>query len=147
MSRAIIDFCHGLETTLLGIEDELGKATRSIAARAGSVEAETKKHVEEASALLAAFRAKAGATAASLREEIPEQAEHLQSRLAGFGAEAQTAMRHALVVMAEAAAKGAANAADALKAGADEAHDFAGRVRDKTALTARNPAGDEILPT
>jgi F0F1-type ATP synthase membrane subunit b/b' len=147
MSKAVIAFCHGLETTLLGIEERLGKATRSLAASAGNVEAETKKHVEEASALLAAFRAKAAATATSLREEIPEQAEHLQSRLAGFGAEAQTAMRHALVVMAEAAAKGATNAADVLKSGADEAHDFAGRVRDKTVPTAPNPAGNEILPT
>lgn len=147
MSKAVIEFCHGLETALLGIEERLGKATRSIAAGAGSVEAETKKHVEEASALLAAFRTKAAATAASLREEIPEHAEQMQARLAGFGAEAQTAMRHALVIMAEAAAKGAVTAADALKAGAEEAHEFAGRVRDKTAPATPIQAGDEVLPT
>jgi hypothetical protein len=44
MSRGVIDFCHGLETTLLGFEQRLSKATGVIAAGAESVVTEAKQH-------------------------------------------------------------------------------------------------------
>jgi F0F1-type ATP synthase membrane subunit b/b' len=145
MSRAIVEFCHGLETTLLAIEDRLDKAAESLAAGAHGVEAQAKHQVEEASAHLAAFRAKAGALAKALREDISEDAEEIEARLSAFGAEAQTAMRHAVVFLAESTAKGAVAGASALSTAGAKAQGMADQVRLKTALTA--PTADEILPT
>lgn len=148
MSKAVIDFCRGLETTLLGIEEQLANAQKALAAGAGKVESEAEKHVKQAGAELAAFRAKAADMAAGLRAELPEQIERLQDKLQDFGAEAQVAMRHAVVFLAETASKGADSAADLLHMGAERAHDLASDLRQETAVTvqAAKPSGD-ILPT
>ncbi len=146
MSRAVVEFCHGLETTLLAIEERLDKAAKSLAAGAHGVEAEAKQQVEEASAHLAAFRAKAGAMAQQLRQDIPEETEHLQERLSDFSADAQTAMRHAVVVLAEAASKGAVAGASALWTAGDKAQGIADQLRRETAAP-KALTSDEVLPT
>ena len=95
MSKAVIEFCRRLETTLLGIEEQLGKAQKTLAEGAArSRERGCQEHHPSGRAL-SGFRAKAGEMAASLRAELPEKVEHMQDRLKDYGSEAQTAMRHA----------------------------------------------------
>ena len=148
MSRAVVEFCHRLETTLLGIEEQLGKAQEALSAGAHAVESEAAKNVAQAIAQLSGFRAKAGEMAESLRAELPEKVEHMQERLKDFGLEAQTAMRHAIVLLAETAAKGADGAADLLHKGAERAHDVADDLRRETAITTAAPqTTNEALPT
>jgi hypothetical protein len=137
-----------LELTLLSIEEQLGKAQKSLAAGASAVESEAAKNVAQAVAQLSGFRAKAGEMAQSLRAELPEKVEHMQDRLKDFGIEAQTAMRHAVVFLAETAAKGADGAADLLHKSAERAHDVADDLRRDTALAVTAPpATEETLPT
>lgn len=148
MSKAVLEFCHRLELTLLGIEEQLGKAQKSLATGAQAVESEAAKNVAQAVAQLSGFRAKAGEMAASLRAELPETVDHMQDRLKDFGIEAQTAMRHAVVFLAETAAKGADGAADLLHKGAERAEGVAGDLRRDTALTvAAPPEADKTMPT
>jgi hypothetical protein len=148
MSKAVIEFCHRLETTLLGVEEQLGKAQKALAAGAHAVESGAADNVAQAVAQLSAFRVKAGELAASVRAELPEQVERVQDKLQDFGVEAQTAMRHAVVFLAETASKGAGSAAELLHKGAERAHDLADDLRRDTALTIAAPKqGDEIMPT
>lgn len=148
MSKAVVEFCHRLETTLLGIEEQLGKAQKALASGAHAAESEAAKNITQAVAQLSGFRAKAGEMAASLRAELPEKVEQVQDRLKDFGIEAQTAMRHAVVFLAEAAAKGADSAADLLHKGAERASDVADDLRRDTALAVPAPATtEETLPT
>jgi hypothetical protein len=147
MSKAVVEFCHRLETTLLGIEEQLGKAQKVLAAGTHAAESEAAKNITQAVAQLNGFRVKAGEMAASLRAELPEKVEHVQERLKDFGIEAQTAMRHAVVFLAEAAAKGADDAADLLHKGAARASDVAEDLRRDTAITVASPTTEETLPT
>ncbi|MBL8551036.1 MAG: hypothetical protein JNJ73_13705 [Hyphomonadaceae bacterium] len=133
MSQAIIDFCEGLKTTLLGVEDRLAKAKDSLASGAGRVEDEAKKHIDEASEQLRAFKAEAARMAEKVRAELPEGAGAAQEKLKEFGLEAQVALRHAAVFLAENAAKGAETAAAALKKGAEN-------LRRETAVANRTEA-------
>ncbi len=141
MSQAVIDFCEGLKTTLLGLEDRLGKAQSALAqtslakgaSRAGE---DAKKHLAEASEQLQQFKAHAGLMAQAIRAELPEQAEIMKEKLSEFGQEAQVAMRHAIVFLAEAASKGAISAAGALQTGAHQAKRLAEELRHDTALAA-----------
>jgi hypothetical protein len=149
MSKAVIEFCHRLEIALLGIEEQLDKAQKTLAAGAQGIESDAEKHVKQAGAQLAAFRGKAAEMAAALRADLPEKVDRLQDRLQDFGLEAQTAMRHAVVFLAEAASKGAGGAADLLHKGAARAHDLADNLRRDTALTVPAPdqRPDETRPT
>lgn len=148
MSKAVIEFCNRLETTLLGIEEQLTKAQKTLADGAHAVESEAAANVAQAVAQLSGFRVKAGEMATSLRAELPEKVEHVQDRLKDFGTEAQTAMRHVVVLLAETAAKGADSAADLLHKGAKRAHAAADDLRRDTALTAVPPeTPGETLPT
>jgi hypothetical protein len=135
MSQAVIDFCEGLKSTLLAVEDRLGKAKNAIDASAAEVSAEAKKHVDEAAEQLAAFRAHAGVMAEAIRADLPQQTAAARDKLGEFGQEAQVAMRHAIVFLAETAAKGAEGAASGLGAGAKAAHRLAEGLRHDTALT------------
>lgn len=135
MSKAVVEFCHRLEITLLSIEEQLVKAQKALATGAQSAEGEAEKYVKRAGAELAAFRAKAAEMAASVRAELPEKVELAQDKLQDFGVEAQTAMRHAVVFLAEAASKGAGGAAVLLQKGAAKAQDLASDLRRDTALT------------
>src|SRR5690349_12407619 len=132
MSQAIIDFCQGLQTTLLGIEDRLAKA-RDSAERAGAdLAKETQEHIDVASQQLADFRAKAGEIAASVRAELPKDAEDWKERLDQLGLEAQVTLRHAAVFLAETTAKGAAGASSLLQRSAERAQSMAQHLRDDT---------------
>lgn len=135
MSQAVVDFCEGLKTTLLGLEDSLGKARKAFEAGAAQAGVEARKHVDEAAEQLATFKAHAGVMAEAIRADLPKQTEGAAQTLKGFGQEAQVAMRHAVVFLAEAAAKGADNAADVLKAGAKSAHRVADDLRHDTAVS------------
>lgn len=142
MSQAIVDFCQGLQTTLLSIEERLVKARES-AERAGvAVATETQGHIDAASAQLAAFRVKAAEIAASARAELPENPTELKERLNQFGLEAQVALRHAAVFLAETTAKGAIGASALLQKGALRAHEVAQNLRDDTAVVVRDQAPD-----
>lgn len=143
MSQAVIDFCEGLKTTLLGIEDRLGKAQSSLASGAVQVSAEAKKHIEEASEQLEKFKVHAGLMAEAIRAELPEQTAEMKEKLKGFGLEAQVAMRHAVVFLAETASKGAEGAAAALKEGALKAQALAEDLRHDTAVTTTAPSGEQ----
>lgn len=148
MSKAVIEFCDRLETTLLGIEDQLAKAQKALVAGAQSAESEAAKNVTQAVAQLSAFRVKAGEMAANLRADLPDHVERVQDKLQDFGVEAQTAMRHAVVFLAETASKGAVGAADLLQKGAVRAQNVADDLRHDTAVTIATPAQpDETLPT
>jgi len=148
MSEAIVDFCEGLKTTLLGIEDRLAKAKTSLESGAAHVGDEAKKHIAEAAGQLEAFRAHAGIMAEALRADLPAQTVIAQEKFKEFGQEAQVAMRHAVVFLAESASKGADSAAETLKTGAEKARALAEKLRHDTALAVAEPTGpsDPIAP-
>lgn len=139
MSQAVIDFCEGLKTTLLGIEERLAKAKTSLESSAAQVGGEAKKHVAEAAEQLQAFRAHAGSMAETIRAEFPDQTIALKEKFKEYGQEAQVAMRHAVVFLAETASKGADTAAGTLKTGAEKARVLAEKLRHDTALVVAEP--------
>ncbi len=134
MSQAVIDFCEGLKTTLLALEDRLTKAQSALSAGAARTSEEAKKHVDEAAEQLQKFKTHAGLMAQAIRADLPSRGVAVKERLEDFGQEAQVAMRHAVVFLAEAASKGASGAADALQAGAAEAERLAERLKSETAV-------------
>jgi hypothetical protein len=134
MSQAVVDFCEGLKATLLGIEDRLAKAKTSLESGAAQVSGEAKKHVAEAAEQLEAFRAHAGIMAEALRADLPAQTVVAKEKFKEFGQEAQVAMRHAVVFLAETASKGADTAAGTLKTGSEKARALAEKLRHDTAL-------------
>lgn len=136
MSQAVIDFCDGLKTTLLALEQKLDKARRNLEAGAAQTGGEAKKHVDEALEQLEAFKAHAALMAQAIRAELPEQTGAMKEKLKDFGQEAQVAMRHAVVFLAETASKGAESAAEALQAGAKRAHKVAEELKRDTAVAA-----------
>lgn len=135
MSQAVIEFCDGLKTTLLAIEDRLGKAQSSLAVGAVQVGGEARKHIQEASEKLEQFKAHAGLMAQALREDLPERTAEMKGKLKEFGLEAQVAMRHAVVFLAETASKGAEGAASALQQSAHKTRALAEELRHDTAIT------------
>jgi len=145
MSQAVIDFCEGLKTTLLSIEDRLGKAQTVLATGAARASEEAKKHVDEAAAELAKFKTHAGLMAEAIRAELPERGEAVKSKLTEFGQEAQVAMRHAVIFLAETASKGGGGAAGALHVGAEQAQKLAENLRRETAVTtpSADPSGGQ----
>ncbi|MDX2275062.1 MAG: hypothetical protein NW206_06385 [Hyphomonadaceae bacterium] len=136
MSQAVIDFCEGLKSTLLALEDRLAKAKSSLDASATGASAEAKKHIEEASEQLARFKTHAGLMAEAIRADLPSQTAIAQEKLKEFGQEAQVALRHAVVFLAE-------NAAEALQIGAKSAQRVAENLKHETAVTVRE---DEAKP-
>jgi hypothetical protein len=108
----VIDFCAGLKTTLLALEQNLDRAKRSLEASAVQASGEAKKHVGEAVEQLETFKAHAGLMAKAIRAELPEQTGAVRETLNDFGQEAQVAMRHAVVFLAETAPKRAESAAE-----------------------------------
>lgn len=140
MSQAVIDFCEGLKTTLLALEQKLDKAKHNLEAGAAQASGEAKKHVDEAVEQLQAFKVHAGLMAKAIRADLPEQTGAVKEKLKDFGQEAQVAMRHAVVFLAEAASKGAEGAAEALQAGAKQAHKVAEELKRDTAVTVAEPA-------
>ena len=139
MSQAVIDFCERLKSTLLTLEDRLDKAKLSLANGAAQVSVDAKKHVEEAAEHLAAFKAHAAILAQAIRADLPAQTASIKETLTGFGQEAQVAMRHAVVFLAENAAKGAEGAGEVLKSGAKSAHKVADTLRRDTAVATIEP--------
>lgn len=139
MSQAVIDFCEGLKTTLLTLEQKLDKAKRNLEAGAAHATGEAKKHVDEAAEQLEAFKVHAGLMAKAIRADLPEQTGAMKEKLKDFGQEAQVAMRHAVVFLAEATSKGAEGAAEALQAGAKQAHRVAEELKRDTAVTVAEP--------
>lgn len=135
MSQAIVDFCEGLKTTLLAVEDRLLKAKVSLDAGATKAGGEAQKHVEEAAEQLRAFRAKAAVMARAVQAELPGRAEDAREKLKDVSQEAQVALRHAAVFLAETASKGAESAAAALQDGAKQASALAEKLRHGTAVT------------
>lgn len=140
MSQAVIDFCEGLKTTLLGVEDRLAKAKRAMDSGATNLSGDAKKHLSDAVDQLEAFKAHAGLMAQAIRADLPEQTSAMQEKLKEFGQEAQVAMKHAVVFLAEAASKGAETSAEALLAGAKKAQSVAEDLRRDTAVTVAEPA-------
>lgn len=135
MSQAIIEFCEGLKATLLGVEDQLLKARSSLNSEATKVSAEAQKHLDEAEAQLKEFRMKAAFMAAAVQAELPGRTEEAREKLKEFGQEAQVALRHAAVFLAESASKGAEGAAAALQGGAKQASALAEKMRRSTAVS------------
>lgn len=136
MSQAVIEFCDGLKDMLLGLEDRLAKAKASLAEGAGEATSEARKHIDEANEQLAKFKNEAARMARAIRADIPNQAA-VREKLKEFGLEAQLALRHAVVFLAE-------NTAEALQAGAKSAQHVAETLKHDTALTVtqdQKPAG------
>ena len=129
MSQAVIDFCEGLKSTLLTMEDRLAKAKDNLEAGATGASAEAKKHIEEASEQLARFKTHAGLMAQAIRADLPGQTAIAQEKLKEFGHEAQVALRHAVVFLAE-------STAEALQVGAKSAQRVAEHLKHETAVTA-----------
>jgi hypothetical protein len=139
MSQGVIVFCVGLKTTLLALEDRIGKAQASLASGAVQVGGEAKKHLDEAAEQLDKFKVHAGLMAQAIRADLPEQTAEMKEKLQEFGLEAQVAMRHAVVFLAETASKGAEGAAAMLKEGASKAKTLAEDLRHDTAVTVATP--------
>lgn len=139
MSQAVIDFCEGLKTTLLALEQKLDSAKQNLEAGAAQASGEAKKHVDEAVEQLRAFKVHAGLMAQAIRADLPEQTGAMREKLKDFSQEAQVAMRHAVVFLAEAASKGAEGAAEALQSGAKRAHEIAEELKRDTAVTVVDP--------
>lgn len=135
MSQAVVDFCETLKSTLLTLEARLDKAKTALAC-------EAHEHVDAASKQLAEFKQRAAQMAQSLREQAPEP---VKARLQEFGLEAQTAMRHAVIFLAETASGGAEAASDVLHDGSRKAHALADDLRRDTALTVT--PSNELEPT
>lgn len=142
MSKAVIDFCQGLQTTLLGLEDRLAKAKAALDTGRENIESDAKRHIEEASEQLEAFKLKAASLAAEIRAELPEKVDAVEDKLKEVGLEAQVALRHAVVFLAEAASKGATGAAALLHRGAERAQGLAETLRHDTAVTVRETEPD-----
>jgi hypothetical protein len=140
MSQAVIDFCEGLKTTLLALERQLGAAKRALESGASQVDSEARRHVNEAAEQLQTFKTHAGLMAQAIRADLPEQSAAVREKLKDFGAEAQVAMRHAVVFLAETTAKGAEGAAGALKQGADRVKELAEDLRHDTTVTVAEPS-------
>jgi hypothetical protein len=140
MSQAVIDFCDGLKATLLNLEDRLGKAQSALSVGASHASEEAKKHVDEAADQLQKFKVHAGLMAQAIRADLPEQTAVVKEKLSEFGQEAQVAMRHAIVFLAETASKGATGAAGVLQAGAKQAQRLAENLRHDTAVTVASEA-------
>jgi hypothetical protein len=132
MSQAVVDFCENLKTALLGLEERLDQAKTSMETGAAGAQAEAKKHLDEASAQLEAFKVHAGLMAQALRAEMPEMSAGAKQKLGEFGQEAQVAMRHAVVFLAEAAASG-------MTIGAHQAKAMAEKLRRETAVAKTEP--------
>lgn len=139
MSQAVIDFCEGLKTTLLGLEQRLGKAQAALSFSATQASEEAKKHIDEAAEQLQQFKVHAGLMAQAIRADLPSRTEALKEKLGEFGQEAQVAMRHAVVFLAETASKGATGTAGALQEGATQAQKLAEHLRHETALAVATP--------
>jgi hypothetical protein len=139
MSQAVIEFCEGLKTTLLAVEEGLAKAKATLESEVGEAAEEAKKHINEAAEQLATFQAHAGVMAEAVRADFPKQTAFAREKLKEFGQEAQVALRHAAVFLAEAAAKGAETTADALKVGARSAQRVAENLRHETAVAVVDP--------
>ena len=75
MSQAVIDFCEGLKTTLLGLEQRLGKAQAALSFSATQASEEAKKHVDEAAEQLQQFKVHAGLMAEAIRADADRQRE------------------------------------------------------------------------
>lgn len=139
MSQAVIDFCEGLKTTLLGLEDRLEKAQTALSSGAAHASKDARKHVDEAAEQLQKFKVHAGLMADAIRADLPSRAGVLKDKLGEFGQEAQVAMRHAVVFLAETASKGATGAASALQVGAKQAQKLAEQLKHETAVTVTSP--------
>ena len=137
MSQAIIDFCQDLQATLLGIEDRLAKARQSVDSAGAAVAQQTQEHIDTATRQLADFRVKASDIAAKLRADMPENSGEWKERLTQLSLEAQVALRHATIFLAEATAQGATGASALLQKGAGHAHAVAQHLRDDTAVVVR----------
>lgn len=142
MSQAVIDFCEGLKTTLLGIEEKLTQAKSSLDAGAEKASGEARKQIDEATEKLQAFRTQAAQIAEQLRAEMPGKTEEVKAKLKDFSGEAQVAMRHAVVFLAEAASKGAQGAAVALQEGSKSASALAEKLKRETAVATTEPPAD-----
>lgn len=127
MSQAVIDFCEGLKSTLLALEDRIAKAKTNLEAGAAGANAEAKKHIDEAAEQLTRFKTHAGLMAQAIRADLPSQTAIAQEKLKEFGQEAQVALRHAVVFLAE-------NTAEALQAGAKSAQRMAETMKHETAV-------------
>lgn len=141
MSQAVIDFCDGLKTTLLDIEERLTRAKASLDAGAATATSEAAEQIDAAAKQLSAFRLRAAETAETIRADLPVHTEHAGERLKHFGEEAQVALRHAVVFLAEAASKGAETAAKVLHVGSHQANALAQKLRGESAgaATAETP--------
>lgn len=139
MSQAVIDFCEGLKTTLLGLEEQIEKAQAALSSGAARASEEAKTHVDEAAEQLQKFKVHAGLMAQAIRADLPSHTEAVKDKFGEFGQEAQVAMRHAVVFLAETASKGATGAAGALEAGAKQVREFAEHLRHETAVTVTTP--------
>jgi ABC-type transporter Mla subunit MlaD len=139
MSQAVIDFCDGLKAMLLGLEDKLGRAQASLASGAASATEEANRHLSEAAEQVQRFKTEAAHMAESARESVPQGAAALKVALGEFGQEAQVALRHAAVLLAESAARATEGAAGALQSGARQAQRVAEALRHETAVTAAPP--------
>jgi hypothetical protein len=80
--------------------------------------------------------------AKTIRADLPEQKSALRERLAEFGIEAQVALRHAVVFLAEAASGGAEGAADMLNKGSQRAKFLAETLKRDTAVTVAAPKSE-----
>lgn len=139
MSQAVIDFCEGLKTTLLGLEERIEKAQKALSSGAARASEDAKTHIDEAAGQLQSFKVHAGLMAEAIRADLPGRTEAVKDKLQEFGQEAQVAMRHAVVFLAESASKGATDAAGALQAGAKRAQKLATQLRQETAVTVTTP--------
>jgi hypothetical protein len=136
MSQAVIEFCDGLKSTLLSIEDRVERALDELRETKDQTQVDVKKHLEEAAKDLSEFRSKAAHTAQMLRADLPEKSVPLRQKLQEFGDEAQLAMRHAVVFLAEAAAVTAEGASHALKTGSERARALAANVKHQDVSAA-----------
>jgi hypothetical protein len=134
MSKAVIDFCDHLEKTLLAVEARLTKVQHAIGEGATGAQTDAKKQVDAAAQELRELQAVSAVFLEAIKADLPAQSKALQARFGEFGIEAQLALRHALVSLAEVAAKGARTASGALDHGAERAHQLAEELRRKNAV-------------
>ena len=87
--------------------------------------------------------------APAVQAELPGRTEEAREKLKDFGLEAQVAMRHAVVFLAESASKGAGGAAAILQEGARQAGTLAERLRQETAVSVTQPqtSSDDKAPS
>ena len=142
MNTEVTEFFEALESMLEDIEERLRRARGAIESGASEDEQKAIEHISDSHGAVTEFRERAQNLAVRLRQEAPEAVQSARERLDNLSGEASSAVRQAVILLAEGVSGGAEGAAKLLKAGAARAHDLADDLRKTPDL--EKPTADPL---